>query len=71
MIVTFSGWVIDVRIGCGHPFIDNWHPFLAESIAKCSLPDPDTEQQRQLDGALTVFAVAYVVINRSSRCSCS
>jgi len=46
MIISFPSWVIYVPIGCIHPFIKYWHPLLAKSTAKCSLPHPENERQR-------------------------
>jgi len=44
-IFSFALWVIYVPIGCRHPFIQYWHPLLAKTKAKCSLPHPENECQ--------------------------
>jgi hypothetical protein len=44
-IISFASWLIYTPIGCIHPFIKYWQPFLAKTTVKCSLPHPENARQ--------------------------
>jgi len=49
-IFSFASWVIFVLIGCSHPFIRYWQPLPGKTTATCSLPYPENEHLRGVDG---------------------
>jgi len=44
-IFSSAAWVIDVRIGCRHPYKRYWQPLTAKTTATCSLPHPENQHQ--------------------------
>ena len=46
---SFSPWVIYVPIGCRHPFVRYWQPWLRKTTVTCSLPHPENERQRMVN----------------------
>jgi len=49
-ILSFAFCVIYIPIGCRHPFIEYWQPLLAKTKATCSLPHPEDDCQRSVNG---------------------
>jgi len=43
-IFGFASWAIYIPIGCSDSFIKYWHPLLAKTTAKCSLPHSENER---------------------------
>jgi hypothetical protein len=46
MIFSFASWLIDIPIGCRHPFIKYWQTLLAKTSVTCSLLHPENESQQ-------------------------
>jgi len=71
-ISSFASWVSYVPIGCRHPFMRYWQPFLAQTTATCSLWHPENERQRSVNsfrtcifrnqGIVQIFACITVLL---------
>jgi hypothetical protein len=66
IILSFASWIIYVPIVCRHPFMRYWHPLLAKTIGKYSLPHPENDRPQNVTSfsgcRFDIHVIARIVV---------